>query len=203
MSVTSRRTDVASGDERAEGSSTRSVESKALTLNVWPPRNEPKTAAVVAGAIVLLAVVSGLVTGNWAAAVLVVAALALATWRTFVAVTFVFDASGIEQRVGFLRRRIAWAAVARCEIWPDGVRLFRSASVHPLDGLRSLFIPWRGQRNAILALLTRRALRARVVDLSGHAPVPSTVSEPNLDASATRFVEGGIGGGGVGGERDS
>jgi hypothetical protein len=155
-----------------------------LTLHCWPMRDEPRVVAVAAGAIAILVVLAAAETASLVQAALAGIALALADWRNLLPVTYVLDASGIEQRVLFLRRRIAWAAVARCEVWPEGVRLMRSAVGHPLDALRSVFIPWQGERDAILALLARRALRARLVDDEGRAVMPSTVSHQSTSPSS-------------------
>lgn len=181
-----RRTPTPVVDERAAAESVRPDGSQSLTLGRWPPRDEPKAAAVLAAAIVSLAVIVGVETASVALASLVALALVLAAWRTFLPVTFVLDATGIEQRVLFLRRQIHWAAIARCEFWPSGVRLLRASAPHPLDALRSLFIPWQGDREAIAALLTRRALRARLVDNSGQALIPSTISQPPNEAAIER-----------------
>jgi hypothetical protein len=161
---------------RDDGSSRRQVEAS-LLLNRWPLRDEPQTAAIALGVIALLILLVALETASIGHAALALIVLALADWRNLLPVSYLLDASGIEQRVLFLRRRIAWAAVARCEVWPNGVRLMRSAAGHPLDALRSIFIPWQTDRDAILALLVRRALRARLVDGEGHV-LPSTVSHP-------------------------
>jgi hypothetical protein len=149
-----------------------------LLLRRWPLRDEPRAAAGFAVTVVLFVILTLFTTQSTAAAVAVAIVLAVAGWRTVLPVAYLIDAGGIEQQVLFLRRRIAWAAVARCDIWPEGVRLLRSASGHPIDALRSVFIPWQRDREAILAQLTSRALRARVFDGSGRVLMPSTVNQP-------------------------
>jgi hypothetical protein len=157
--------------------SPRRPQPKSLTLRRWPLRDEPRAAAGFAILTTLFVLLTLFATQSAAAAFAVVIVLALAAWRTVLPVSYLIDAGGIEQQVLFLRRRIAWAAVARCEIWPDGVRLLRSATGHPLDALRSMFIPWQADRDAILAQLTSRALRARLFDGSGRVIMPSTVNQ--------------------------
>jgi hypothetical protein len=179
MSVILPRNVVSPGDD-----SSRRSAAAGLVLRRWPLADEPQAAfvfAVVVGSLVLLTL---LATQNAVAAFVVATVLALAAWRTILPVTYVLDASGIEQRVFFLRRRIAWAAVARYEIWPQGVRLLRSAAGHPLDALRSLFIPWRGDRETLLGHFSSRALRARAVDRSGRAATPTTPHPTATSASS-------------------
>jgi hypothetical protein len=158
--------------------SLRRVQPKSLLLHRWPLRDEPRAAAGFAIITTLFVVLTLVATQSTVAACVVAMVLALAAWRTVLPVSYLIDSGGIEQHVLFLRRRVAWAAVARCEIWPDGVRLLRSASGHPLDALRSMFIPWQADRDAILGQLTTRALRARLFDGSGRVIMPSTVNQP-------------------------
>ncbi len=181
--ISSRKSPALAATPREEGSSRRGAES-ALRLGRWPLRDEPRSTALVLVAIGVLVALVAAQTASFAAAALVLVVLALADWRNLLPATYLLDASGIEQHVLFLRRRVAWAAVARCEVWPEGVRLLRSAAGHPLDGLRSIFIPWGDDREAILALLARRALRAHLVDGQGRAVLPSTASHPATPPSS-------------------
>lgn len=162
----------------------RRVQPKSLLLRRWPLRDEPRAAAGFAIVTTLFIVLTLAATQSALAATAVAIVLALAAWRTVLPVSYLIDAGGIEQQVLFLRRRIAWAAVARCEIWPEGVRLLRSGSGHPLDALRSMFISWQADRDAILAQLTSRALRARLFDGSGRVIMPSTVHQPGSTPSS-------------------
>jgi hypothetical protein len=179
MSVILPRNVVSPGDD-----SSRRSAAAGLVLRRWPLAEEPQAAIIFATIVASLFLLTLLATANLVAALFVATALALAAWRTILPVTYVLDASGIEQRVFFLRRRIAWAAVARYEIWPQGVRLLRSAAGHPLDALRSVFIPWLGDREALLAHLSSRALRARAVDRSGGAAMPTTPRPTGTGASS-------------------
>jgi hypothetical protein len=182
MSIISSRKSAAPTYLRDDGSSRRNVEAS-LVLRRWPLRDDPQNAILPLAVMLFLVVLVAAETTSFALAAIALLVLALADWRNLFPVTYNFDASGIEQRVFFLRRRIAWAAVARCEVWPNGVRLMRSAAGHPLDALRSIFIPWNEDRDAILALLARRALRARLVAGDGHV-MPSTISHPAMPPSS-------------------
>lgn len=185
--ISSRNSPALAATPREEGSTRHGAESS-LRLRRWPLRDEPRSTALVLVAIGALVAVTAAQTASFALSTLVLALLALADWRSLLPVTYLLDASGIEQRVAFLRRRTAWAAVARCEVWPEGVRLLRSAAGHPLDGLRSFFIPWGNDRDAILTLLARRALRARLVDGQGREVLPSTASHRTTQPSSIPTV---------------
>jgi hypothetical protein len=135
-----------------------------LTVAHWTLRDDPAMAAAVVAPIVVLVVVVASVTRSPALTSLVLVALAAASWSALLPVRYVFDATGVERRILWWRRRIPWAAVARCETWPTGVRLFRTADPLPLEALRAVFIPFAGSRDEILEQLERRALRCQMSD---------------------------------------
>jgi hypothetical protein len=182
MSIISSRKSPAPTYLREGGSSRHNVEAS-LLLRRWPLCDDPQNAVLPLAVMLFLVALVAAETASFVLAAIALLVLALADWRNLLPVTYLLDAAGIEQRVLFLHRRIAWAAVARCEVWPNGVRLMRSAAGHPLDALRSIFIPWNEDRDAILALLARRALRARLVDGEGHV-LPSTINHTNTAPSS-------------------
>jgi len=135
-----------------------------LTLVHWTLRDDPPLALAVGVPIALLVIVVATVTRSPVLAIVVLIALVAASWSPLLPVRYVFDATGIERRVFWWRRRIPWATVARCETWPAGVRLFRTADPLPLESLRAVFIPFAGRRGEVLEQLERRALRCQMPD---------------------------------------
>ena len=81
------------------------------------------------------------------------AALAVAAWRLWVPVTFEFRSRGVIYTVLGRARQIPWTQIARYEVRPRGLLLFAEADTSPLAALRSVYIPWNGQRAAILEVV--------------------------------------------------
>lgn len=81
------------------------------------------------------------------------AALAVAAWRLWVPVTFEFGSRGVIYSVLGRTRHLPWSHIARYEVRPRGLLLFAEADTSPLAALRSVYIPWHGQRAAILEVV--------------------------------------------------
>ena len=77
--------------------------------------------------------------------------LAITLWRTWLPVRYQIGGGGIVQVALGRRRRIPWTAILRYEVRPGGVLLLPDAIVTPLSPLRGLYLPWGGQREAVLA----------------------------------------------------
>lgn len=81
------------------------------------------------------------------------AALAIAAWRLWVPVTFEFRSRGVIYRVLGRSRQIPWTQIAAYEVRPRGLLLLAEADASPFALLRSLYVAWNGQRDAILEVV--------------------------------------------------
>jgi hypothetical protein len=116
--------------------------------------------------------------GNFALAAAGALCVAISAWRLFVPVTFELDAMGITQHILGKTSRIPWTSIDRAEIGLEGV--FLAAEGQPLAALRGLYVPWEGQREAVLAqveyyipsVVRPVATRSRADNASGESSPP-------------------------------
>ena len=84
-------------------------------------------------------------------AVAALATLALALWRFFVPVVYELSADGVDQWVFGRLVRLPWRVITRCEIRESGVLLTFRRDESPLAAIRGLFLPFDGNRDAVVA----------------------------------------------------
>ncbi|MGA2033770.1 MAG: hypothetical protein ABSG68_16070 [Thermoguttaceae bacterium] len=126
-----------------------------LRWRVWPARQQPlATVAVLLGLAATAAVVAALA-GSTALACCAAAALAVAMWRFFLPVTFELNALGVDQNILGRRRRTAWGAIGYYELCRGGLLLLEHDEVCPMAVYGSLYLPWLGHREEVLALVRR------------------------------------------------
>ena len=78
-------------------------------------------------------------------------AIAIATWRFFVPVTFELNAEGVHQWVFGRHRRIPWSEIRQHQIFSSGVLLLPYEHGSPIEVMQGLFLPWGMRRDEILA----------------------------------------------------
>jgi hypothetical protein len=124
-----------------------------VTIESWPLRERPlenwSFLALAGGAGALVGWTSGSETLGWIAAFVLI----LTLWRVWIPVTWEFNARGMLERKFGRKRRIAWSAIRRCEVYRRGVLLLPDAVVNSLAPLRGVYVPWGDQRPALLASL--------------------------------------------------
>jgi hypothetical protein len=79
--------------------------------------------------------------------------LSFAVWRLWVPVTFELRSRGVMYRVLNRTRQIPWTQIARYESRPHGLLLFAEDDTNPLAAMRSIYIRWNGQREAIMEVV--------------------------------------------------
>ncbi|MCR9119446.1 MAG: hypothetical protein NXI22_21140 [bacterium] len=119
------------------------------TRVVWPLRYEPFAAAGWAIVVVAVAILGVWLSGDVFTAALVVTGLLLCLWRVWAPVKIHLGPRGVVEDIFGRRWRFSWRSIARYESRRDGLVLFASPEPSPLAPLRSLFVPWRGQREQL------------------------------------------------------
>jgi hypothetical protein len=122
-----------------------------VTVHFWGLRDEPlgTWVRVILGAGA--AAVVGRFLGNewWGWGTLALVLLTL--WRSLVPLRFEIGPPGVTQVALGRRTRILWTSILHYQVLSSGVLLLPDAAVTPLSPLRGLFLPWRSQREPVLA----------------------------------------------------
>lgn len=124
-----------------------------LTIDDWPLRDRPLSSAValgLAGGAIWLVVWT---TGNRLAGAVIVVLLTLTLWRTCLPVRYQLGAGGVVQSTLGWRRRISWSSIRHYELHAAGALISPDSTSTSLSSLRGLFLPWGGQREALIAQL--------------------------------------------------
>jgi hypothetical protein len=115
-----------------------------LQLVNWPLRDDAPRAWLVIGCAVAAAVVISAITTSTAAGLAAFTALALAMWRLWLPVRFVFGPEGITETILGRRRRISWRKVRAYAVRRRGVMLYPFPEELRIAAPKSLYI--RGGR---------------------------------------------------------
>ncbi len=122
-----------------------------VTVRFWGLRDEPLGTwlRVILGA--LASAMVGRFLGNewwgWGTLALVLITL----WRSLVPLRFEIGPHGITQIVLGRRTRLLWTSILNYQVLSRGVLLLPDAAVTPLSPLRGLYLPWRSQKEPVLA----------------------------------------------------
>ncbi len=127
-----------------------------LQWRCWPLGDGMPYSWIGVSAIGVVFGVTLLVAESWLAACAAACLLIVAGWRFFIPVSYTVDAGGLSWSVMGRRRSIAWSSVRHCAIRFQGVMLYTRQRVAPLDALRAVYVPWCGNREALLDVLKRR-----------------------------------------------
>ncbi len=101
--------------------------------------------------VVLMAITVS--SGSFLAFALVALAFVAATRRIWLPIRYEVNSRGLVQSCLGRVRRLDWSAVQRLELLPDGLRLLWYAEPGPFDAWRSLFVPWKDHKGAVLAII--------------------------------------------------
>ncbi len=112
----------------------------------WPVRDEFSTH----GPLLILAVVMAIITGNaihngWLTAIVVLTWVAV-SWQMFVTTEYELNGSGLTQVTAGRMRSIPWRNIRRYRVVAKGVFIYLRTKETPLDGLRSIFLPFGNHR---------------------------------------------------------
>lgn len=121
----------------------------------WPIVDERPRSLLPASAIPAAALVVYLATGHGALAALTAGAMALTLWRLLVPIRYEINFLGITQHVLRRRRHVPWRAMGGYKIRDDGMLVLPRGGASPLGYVRALFVPWGGQREAMLVFARR------------------------------------------------
>ena len=89
-------------------------------------------------------------TGNSWLGWVVLAVLFATLWRFWLPIRFELGPQGVSQTVLGRTIRIPWTGVLNYEIRSRGVMLYADHVLTPLSALRGLYLPYGGQREAVL-----------------------------------------------------
>jgi hypothetical protein len=120
-------------------------------VRFWGLRDEPLGTwlRVILGALASAAVGRFLGSEWWGWGTL---ALVLVTlWRSLIPLRFEIGPHGITQTALGRRTRILWTSILNYQVLSRGVLLLPDAAVTPLSPLRGLYLPWRSQKEPVLA----------------------------------------------------
>ena len=126
---------------------------RSVTVVNWPLRDGGVRAWLMLILLGAAAAMAGMVVQSGLMGGLCFAALALAAWRLWIPVTFEFRSRGVLYRVLGVSRRIPWTRIVRLEVRRDALLLFGEDDPSQLAVLRSLYIRFNGQRDAIMAVV--------------------------------------------------
>ncbi len=119
----------------------------------WPFGRSPlRSAAVVLGVLGVGCAV-GIALGSWPLGLLAAGALLTTLWRFFTPVTFRISDDGVDQWVYGRRLRIPWRAIRRYEVCAAGVLLVPHGERSIMAPFRSLYLPWEGHCDEVLAYM--------------------------------------------------
>ena len=121
----------------------------------WPLLDEGPRAWLLAGAIPAAALLVYLAMDSAALAALSAGAMAVALWRLLVPIRYEINFLGVTQHVLRRRRHVPWKALGGYEIRDEGVLFLPRGGASPLGYLLALFVPWGGQREAMLVIVRR------------------------------------------------
>jgi hypothetical protein len=129
------------------------AEAPSTQFTRWPLRDEPASAALLAGMVALGIVLALVGSGSWWMKLVVWGLLFLAGWPLWVPVRFEIGPKGIIRTILGWRRRISWSEFAHYETFPHGVALTGQLQHQPLGAVRGLFLPSKAPHTELLAVL--------------------------------------------------
>jgi hypothetical protein len=132
-----------------------------LVWRSWPLVDEGTQHWPVLGVTIAFAAICGLVMASIAIFAVVLAVQWLALWRLLLPVEYELNEREIRQTVLGRSTRVAWSAIRRCQILPEGLFLSPDAQRRPFARWRGRFIPWGEHRADILAVINKHAAESR------------------------------------------
>ena len=130
-----------------------------LTIASWPLRDEPVWSAGILVFIGLVSALCGWGGQSGAMGAVAAGALLIATWKQWVPARFQLGPRGVAVTYLGGTRQLSWTNVARYQVRRRGVLLYPIFEQNVLAGLRGLYVPFGGQRDKVLALVERFAIR--------------------------------------------
>ncbi len=132
-----------------------------LIWRSWPLVDEGTQHWPVLGATIAVAAINGLIMGSIGIFAVVLAVQWLALWRLMLPVEYELNEREIRQTVLGRSTRVAWSAIRRCQILPEGLFLSPDSERRPFARWRGRFIPWGEHRADILAVINKHAVQSR------------------------------------------
>lgn len=132
-----------------------------IRWRVWPVgvNSVPGVFALISGSATVVIGVYW-VSGRWELAALAWGAVALASWRLLLPVSYELSFQGLCQRFLGHESRLPWPAISRVEIDEQGLWLWSHDD--EWSGRRSLgFLPWGNEQSYVLAWFESRRLAGR------------------------------------------
>jgi hypothetical protein len=114
-------------------------------------------------AFVGIAVVAGVVAylgQSWMFALLMAIGLAITLWQFFVPVEFEVGPAGLQRSALGRAQLLPWHAVQAYQVRSSGVAFFQRHDPTKVDLLRSIFLPYPDDRDAMLAALRQHLSHA-------------------------------------------
>jgi hypothetical protein len=127
------------------------------------------------GMMVAAVLIAGIASGSGWGAALGFIVMGAVSWRYWLPQRFELNSKGLQYQALRRGRQIAWRSIHRYEICDDGLRLFPTTEITPVDLFRTLYLPYGPHRDEILRFfehyLGPGASRGTVVvaDRSGSA----------------------------------
>ena len=119
----------------------------------WPLMKSPVRSGAVLAGVATVGLLVWAAVGNWLLGLLAAAALAVSLWRFFMPVTFALSEYGVDQWVYGRRLRIPWQAIRRYQVCSAGVLLVPHGERTIMAPFRSLYLPWEGHCDEVLAYM--------------------------------------------------
>lgn len=134
-------------------SQTRSLAPPPIVWRSWPLRDEPAAARLTAVVLALLAAGVIVATGSAWLSLLATTAVVLAMWKLFVPLEYHLGARGLRQTLFGRSRLIRWSQIKVVEVRRHGVLFYPDTYFGPLRAMRGTYVPWCGQRTAVLTVI--------------------------------------------------
>lgn len=119
----------------------------------WPLMKSPLRSGAVLAGVAVVGLLVWTAVGSWPLSLLASAALAVSLWRFFMPITFALSEYGVDQWVYGRRLRIPWRAIRRYQVCSAGVLLVPHGERTIMAPFRSLYLPWEGRCDEVLAYM--------------------------------------------------
>jgi len=129
-----------------------------LKWTSWPVVDERPDSWLLVGAVVLVAVVIGSVSGGWVIGGVALLVLGTAMWRMWVPVTYELSSLGILESAWRRRRCVTWRQITSYRAYRRGVLLMTSLDTAPIARLRGIYVATGDYREQLLELLRRNVV---------------------------------------------